>query len=63
MKPKPVKLPGRKAGYACRIFVGGSHVATVADPERSTREAALAVALAWEHDWMDQLVRKKETTC
>jgi hypothetical protein len=57
MKFEPVKLPGRKSGYACKIWHRGRHVATVADPDRESREGALAAAYAWERDWASKLVR------
>lgn len=62
INPVPVKLAGRKSGYACKIYVNGSHVATVADPDHSSREAALAAASRWEREWKDQIVRKNVST-
>ena len=58
IKPEPVKLAGRKSGYACKIYIKGAHVATVADPENSSREGAIAAALRWEHEWMDILIHR-----
>lgn len=57
MKFEPVKLPGRKSGYACKVWVRGRHVATVADPDRSSRESALEVAEAWKKNYAGQLAR------
>lgn len=58
MKTLAVKLPGRKSGYACKIFINGSHVATVADPSSSSREAALAAASYWERKYKKILLTK-----
>lgn len=47
MKTTLVKLPGKKSGYCCKIYVNRVHVATVADPENGSREAAQKAATRW----------------
>jgi len=47
MKTSVVKLPGKNSGYCCKIYINGRHVATVADPERTTREGANEAARHW----------------
>ena len=42
-----VPLPGKKSGWACRIIVGRTHKATVADPENLTKDGALWAAKMW----------------
>ena len=55
MKTAIVRLPGKKAGYACRIFVKGRHVATVAHPTRSCVEGAREAAYMWGVNWQKVL--------
>jgi hypothetical protein len=50
----PVRLPG-KAGWACKIIVDGKHVATVADPDDDSRDAALWEARMWAIMYKDTL--------
>ena len=50
MKTSLVRLAG-KSGYCCKIYVRGMHVATVADPERTTREGAQNAATTWNKTW------------
>ena len=55
MKTAIVKLPGKKAGYACRIFLKGRHVATVAHPTRPGTDGAREAAYAWDQNWREKL--------
>ena len=55
MKTAIVKLPGKKAGYACRIFLKGRHVATVAHPTRPGIDGAREAAFAWDQNWREKL--------
>jgi hypothetical protein len=57
MKTQILKLPGKKSGYAAKIFLRGVHVATVADPDSNTgsRDAAAVAANKWAIEWKDLL--------
>ncbi|MCP4900925.1 MAG: hypothetical protein GY906_28490 [bacterium] len=54
MKTALVKLKG-KAGYACKIFIRGRHVATVAHPTRPGQEGAREAAYMWDKKWRKKL--------
>ncbi len=58
MKIAITKLKGRKSGYACKIFLRGRHVATVADPSRMNEAGARQAAFEWERDWKRLLVKE-----
>jgi len=51
------KLPG-KGGYACKIFLRGRHVATVANPHRMNEAGAREAAYMWHETWKDKLFPK-----
>jgi hypothetical protein len=55
MKTAIVKLPGKKSGYACKIFLRGRHVATVANPKRKCQEGAREAAYMWNKNWRKKL--------
>lgn len=55
MKTATVKLPGKKSGYACKIFLKGRHVATVAHPMRSCQDGAREAAYSWDKNWREKL--------
>jgi len=55
VKTSIVKLPGKNSGYACKIFIRGRWVATVSDPEKTTREAAQAAATSWNKKYRRKL--------
>jgi len=57
---QPVKLPGRKSGWACKIFHRRTHVATTSKPEGCpSRESAIDAAYAWEREWAHVLIKGK----
>lgn len=55
MKTTLVKLPGKNSGFCCKIFIRGMHVATVADPESGTRDAAQKAATTWNKTYRRKL--------
>lgn len=57
MKTAIVKLKGRKSGFACKIFIRGEHVATVANPDRMNEAGAREAAFAWDRDWRPLLMK------
>lgn len=55
MKTAIVKLPGKKSGYACKIFLKGRHVATVMSLTRKCQDGAREAAYAWDQNWREKL--------
>jgi hypothetical protein len=57
MKTALVKLKG-KAGYACKIYIGGRHVATVAHPDRPGEAGARQAAYDWDQKYRKHVVKE-----
>lgn len=57
MKTKIVKLKG-KSGYACKIYLRGRHVATVAHPDRPGEAGARQAAYEWEQKYRKLVLKE-----
>lgn len=51
-----VRLPGKAAGWAAKVYVNRRHVATVADPADNSAEAAMWAARMWMIMYREDLV-------